>query len=148
MHPIAAIMNAGGYDFITLGNHDFNYGKEYLKKYLDNLNATCLCANVTDTTGELPIVPYQIKTMENGLKVGLLGFTTDFINRWERPENIENISITDTFEAVKKYYDIVKKQCDLIIGIYYGGFENNIESHKQLSTSTENRSYKICKKIL
>ena len=57
MHPIAAIMNAGGYDFITLGNHDFNYGKEYLKKYLDNLNATCLCANVTDTTGELPIVP-------------------------------------------------------------------------------------------
>ena len=50
-------MNAGGYDFITLGNHDFNYGKEYLKKYLDNLNATCLCANVTDTTGELPIVP-------------------------------------------------------------------------------------------
>ena len=48
LHPIAAIMNAGGYDFITLGNHDFNYGKEYLKKYLNNLNATCLCANVID----------------------------------------------------------------------------------------------------
>ena len=94
LHPIAAIMNAGGYDFITLGNHDFNYGREYLKKYLNNLNATCLCANVTDTTGELPIVPYKIKTMENGLKIGLLGFTTDFINRWERPENIENISIS------------------------------------------------------
>ena len=62
LHPIAAIMNAGGYDFITLGNHDFNYGKEYLKKYLNNLNATCLCANVIDTTGELPIVPYKIKT--------------------------------------------------------------------------------------
>ena len=147
LHPIAAIMNAGGYDFITLGNHDFNYGKEYLKKYLNNLNATCLCANVTDTTGELPIVPYKIKTMENGLKVGLLGFTTDFINRWERPENIENISITDTFEAVKKYYDIVKKQCDLIIGIYHGGFENDLESHKQLSTTTENIAYKICKEF-
>ena len=36
LHPIAAIMNAGGYDFITLGNHDFNYGREYLKKYLNN----------------------------------------------------------------------------------------------------------------
>ena len=34
VHPLATIMNAGGYDFITLGNHDFNYGKEYLKKYL------------------------------------------------------------------------------------------------------------------
>ena len=147
LHPIAAIMNAGGYDFITLGNHDFNYGREYLKKYLNNLNATCLCANVTDTTGELPIVPYKIKTMENGLKIGLLGFTTDFINRWERPENIENISITDTFDAVKKYYDIVKKQCDLIIGIYHGGFENDLESHKQLSTTTENIAYKICKEL-
>ena len=147
LHPIAAIMNAGGYDFITLGNHDFNYGREYLKKYLNNLNATCLCANVTDTTGELPIVPYKIKTMENGLKIGLLGFTTDFINRWERPENIENISITDTFDAVKKYYDIVKKQCDLIIGIYHGGFENDLESHKQLSTTTENIAYKICKEF-
>lgn len=81
VHPLATIMNAGGYDFITLGNHDFNYGKEYLKKYLNNLNATCLCANVVDKTNELPIFPYKIKTMENGLKVGIIGFTTDFINR-------------------------------------------------------------------
>ena len=38
--------------------------------------------------------------MANGLEVGILGITTDFINRWERPENIENINITDTFDAV------------------------------------------------
>ena len=94
VHPIATIFNEGQYDFVTLGNHDFNYGKKYLKKYLDNLNAKCVCANVIDNTGELPIQPYQIKTMANGLEVGILGITTDFINRWERPENIENINIT------------------------------------------------------
>ena len=102
VHPIATIFNEGQYDFVTLGNHDFNYGKKYLKKYLDNLNAKCVCANVIDNTGELPIQPYQIKTMANGLEVGILGITTDFINRWERPENIENINITDTFDAVAK----------------------------------------------
>ena len=42
---------------------------------------------------------------------------------------------------------IVKKQCDLIIGIYHGGFENDLESHKQLSTTTENIAYKICKEF-
>ena len=31
--------------------------------------------------------------MENGLKVGIIGFTTDFINRWERPENIKDIDM-------------------------------------------------------
>lgn len=147
IHPISTIMNVGGYDFITLGNHDFNYGKEYLKKYLDNLNAKCLCTNVIDKTNELPILPYKIKTMENGLKVGVMGFTTDFITRWERPENIENINIIDTFDSIKKYYDTVKEQCDVIIGVYHGGFEYDLESHKQLSTTKENIAYKICKEF-
>ena len=147
IHPIATIMNVGGYDFITLGNHDFNYGKEYLKKYLDNLNAKCLCTNVIDKTNELPILPYKIKTMENGLKVGVMGFTTDFITRWERPENIENIDIIDTFDSIKKYYYNVKEQCDILIGVYHGGFEYDLESHKQLSTTKENIAYKICKEF-
>lgn len=147
IHPISTIMTVGGYDFITLGNHDFNYGKEYLKKYLDNLNAKCLCTNVIDKTNELPILPYKIKTMENGLKVGVMGFTTDFITRWERPENIENIDIIDTFDSIKKYYDTVKEQCDILIGVYHGGFEYDLESHKQLSTTKENIAYKICKEF-
>ena len=147
IHPMATIMNAGGYDFITFGNLDFNYGKEYLKKYLDNLNANCLSTNVIDKTNELPILPYKIKTMENGLKVGVIGFTTDFITRWERPENIENIDIIDTFDSIKKHYDTVKEQCDVIVGVYHGGFEYDLESHKQLSTTKENIAYKICKEF-
>ena len=51
IHPIADIMNSAGYDFITLGNHDFNYGLLYLRKYLRTLNAKCLSANVVDKTG-------------------------------------------------------------------------------------------------
>lgn len=147
VHPIATIFNEGQYDFVTLGNHDFNYGKKYLNKYLNNLNAKCICANVIDNTGDLPIQPYQIKTMANGLKVGILGITTDFINRWERPENILGIDITDTFDAVVKYFDEVKSKCDLIIGIYHGGFENDLESHKLLSTTKENIAFKLCKEF-
>lgn len=53
-HPIAAMMNLAGYQFVTLGNHDFNYGVDALLDYLTNLDALCLCANIRDKEGRLP----------------------------------------------------------------------------------------------
>ncbi len=147
IHPIANIFNHGGLDYITLGNHDFNYGYNYLSKYLDNLNAKCLCCNVEDKTKNLDILPYDIKTMENGLNVGVIGFTTDFINMWERPENIENFSIEDTFSNVKINHDKIKDEVDVLIGIYHGGFEYDLESHNKLSSTKENIAYKISKEL-
>lgn len=144
IHPIADIMNAAGYDYITLGNHDFNYGLTYLNKYLHTLKAKCLCANIVDKTGQLPILPYDIKTLGNGLKVGIIGITTDFINRWERAENIENLTISNTYKAVSYYFDEVKSSCDVLIGIYHGGFEYDLETHKQLTKTSENIAYKLC----
>lgn len=52
-HPIAAMMNLAGYQFVTLGNHDFNYGVDALLDYLTNLDALCLCANIRDKEGRL-----------------------------------------------------------------------------------------------
>lgn len=147
VHPIATIFNEGGYDYITLGNHDFNYGYDYLKNYLCNLNAKCLCANVIDKTNELGILPYDIKTLENGLKVGIIGFTTDFINLWERTENLINFTINDTLSSIKPYYDELKNKVDVLIGIYHGGFENDLDSHKKLSSTKENIAYKICTEL-
>lgn len=147
VHPIATILNTSGYDYITLGNHDFNYGYDYLKKYLCNLNAKCLCANITDKTSELRILPYDIKTMENGLKVGLIGFTTDFINMWERSENLSNFTINDTFSSIKPHYEKIKDKVDILIGIYHGGFEHDLNSHKKLSSTKENIAYKICNEL-
>ena len=147
VHPIATIFNKAGYDYITLGNHDFNYGFDYLKKYLCNLDAKCLCANVDDKTNELGILPYDIKTLENGLKVGIIGFTTDFINIWERAENLANFTINDTISSIKPYYDELKGNVDVLIGVYHGGFEYDLESHKKLSETKENIAYKICNEL-
>ena len=47
----ARLLNLGGYDFITLGNHDFNYGKAEIERFLDALGAKCLCANVEGIRG-------------------------------------------------------------------------------------------------
>ena len=147
IHPIATIFNEGEYDYITLGNHDFNYGYDYLKKYLCNLDAKCLCANVIDKTNELGILRYDIKTLENGLKVGIIGFTTDFINIWERAENLTNFTVNDTISYIKPYYDELKDKVDILICIYHGGFEYDLDSHKKLSNTKENIAYKVCSEL-
>ena len=47
----ARLLNLGGYDFVTLGNHDFNYGKAEIERYLRELDAVCLCANIGGIAG-------------------------------------------------------------------------------------------------
>lgn len=147
IHPIATIMNAAGYDYVTFGNHEFNYGYDYLKSYINALNGKCLCANIQDKTGQMNILPYDIKVMENGLKVGVLGFTTDFITRWERECNIENFIISDVFSSIKAHYETLKEKTDVVIGIYHGGFEYDLVTQKCLSETKENIAYKICKEL-
>ncbi|MCC5908895.1 MAG: bifunctional metallophosphatase/5'-nucleotidase [Clostridiaceae bacterium] len=144
-HPMAEVMNEVGYDYITLGNHDFNYGYDYLKKYVNNLNAKCLCANVTDISNGIPILSYDIKQMANGLTVGVIGFTTDFIPVWEKEEHLTNFQITDAHSSIKDAYEKLKEEVDLLVGIYHGGFEYDLENHKKLSDTSENIAYAICK---
>ena len=148
VHPLANLMNNIGYDYITLGNHDFNYGEDYLKSYLDNIDATCLCANVKHIPEELKVLPYDIKTMANGLKVGLIGFTTEFINTWEKEENLLNFQITKPYELVKDLTNTLKNQVDILIGIYHGGFEKDIHTGELLGKDTgENEAYKIAENL-
>ena len=95
---IAEVMNIGGYDFVTLGNHDFNYGKNAVETYLSALHATCLCANVKGIHG---VEETAVVTLENGLRVGITGVVTHFVNLWEKPENLAGITVTDAFEGAK-----------------------------------------------
>ena len=69
---IAQMVNDCGYDFYTLGNHDFNYGQEYQAIYRNNHKGTCVCENVLDSDGNI-LYPHVIHTMKNGVKVGLVG---------------------------------------------------------------------------
>ena len=143
--PIARAMNERGYDYVTLGNHDFNYGRENLSRYLRELNARCLCANVDDLHGELPILPCAVHTLENGLRVGLVGLVTDWINRWEKPENLEGFAVASPLRRAKKA--VASMDCDILIGIYHGGIERDPETGKLLSSTDENIACRLCEEI-
>ena len=134
-------------DYYTLGNHDFNYGYEYLKTYIENMKGKLVCANVKDKLGNIKIDPYAIKEID-GYKIGFAGIVTDWVNLWEREENIKNFEIKDAFEEAKKVLEELKREkTDLNILIYHGGYEIDLESGEKLSETTENVGGKIAKEL-
>ncbi len=143
--PIAGAMNDRGYDYVTLGNHDFNNGYDYLKRHLDALNARCLCANVVDLRGDLPIAAAAVHTLGNGLRVGLVGIVTNWVNRWEKPENLTELRVDDPFEAARKA--IADMDADVIVGIYHGGVEKDLSTGRLLSRTDENIACRLCEEL-
>ncbi len=145
--PMAREMNEAGYDYVTLGNHDFNYGYDTMAQYLKTLRARCLCANVHDRSGRLPIAGYTVHTLQNGLRVGLVGIVTDWVKHWETPENLQNFEITEPFEAAWEAVEALKGKADVLIGIYHGGLEKDPDTGKILSTTNENIACRLCEEL-
>lgn len=146
-HAIADVFNAGGYDAVTLGNHDFNFGYEYLEHHLNALNARCICANVRDRKGRLGVISSQVFTMENGLRLGVTGVVTDFVNVWEQPEHMRDLEVTEAFSAAERELECLKAISDVTVCIYHGGYECDLETGDLLSESGENVGCRILREL-
>ena len=141
----ADVMNLAGYDFVTLGNHDFNYGRETLERFISSLDAVCLCANIKGVKG---VEETAVVTLENGLRVGLTGITSHFVTEWEKKENLEGITVLDAFSAAKTALEKLHgEKVDITLCIYHGGYENDLSTGRLLSDSGENQGYRICKEL-
>ena len=141
----AKLMNLAGYRFITLGNHDFNYGVKELERYLEALDADCLCANVSGLRGAKRCA---VVTLGNGLRVGLTAVTSQFVPNWEKPGNIAGLTFADAFETARDVLAELRKQkVDITLCIYHGGFENDVHTGKPLSKTLENEGYRMCREL-
>ena len=142
----AEMMNCCGYDYVTLGNHDFNFGMPYLESYLNALHGHCVCENVRGEDGSSRF-PARVHVLENGLRVGIVGIVTDYVNVWERPEHLAGISITDPVEAARSALKSLRNQADLTVCVYHGGFERDLVSGRVLSATRENAAYRLCQEL-
>ena len=146
-HPCvpAKLMNLAGVQFVTLGNHDFNYGVKPLREYLAALDAVCLCANVE---GIPEVRKTALVTLENGLRVGLTGILTPYTPRWERPENLTGIRVLDSVSAAREALRELKAHgAEITVCIAHCGFERDPITGKPLSNPEENQGYQICREL-
>lgn len=117
-------MEAMGFDVYVLGNHEFNYGLDYLQTAYAPLKDKLLNANIEG----LPFgsKPYGIFTY-GSCRIACIGLTTAFIPNWEQEQNIKGLKFHDPVEAYGYYEAELKKQADFIIVCYHGGFEKTVD---------------------
>lgn len=64
----------------SLGNHEFDFGPEFLFPYLDKKNSVNLAANLRSEKGEMNFLDKQkasqIYSFPNGIKIGVIGLST------------------------------------------------------------------------
>ena len=123
-----AMMNAAGYDIVTLGNHEFDFGYQQLKQNLNSAKFSVICANVyLDETGETIYEPTKIIETKSGLKLGFFGMETPETATKVNPALITEISFStfdDLYASAQLAVDSLKEQeADLIIGLCHLGVD-------------------------
>lgn len=126
-HPMFAAYNKIGYDAIELGNHEFNFGLDYLRKAIGR-NKNVLGANVIDDkTGRTwdGVRPYIMKTVKidgEKVKVGIIGTDTPAVPNFEDPSHFAGVHFESQVPVMQKYVKELKaKGADIIIGVTHSG---------------------------
>ena len=129
-----AMMNAAGYDVITLGNHEFDYGYAQLMENLSAAEFTVVCANVlVRETGKPILDGHTVVTTEGGLKLGFFGLETPETATKVNPGLIREITFTygeDLYTTAQAEIDALKEEgADLVIGLVHLGVDVESESN-------------------
>ena len=103
------LMNMAGYDAVALGNHEFDYGFEALKKNMESAGFPVLAANVK-YNGELAFDDAAVFTTPGGTKIGVFGLDTPETATKAHPGKIAGV----TFAGGEELYKIAQEQVDLL----------------------------------
>lgn len=142
--PVADVFNALHVQYVTPGNHDFNFGLSPLLSFQNAFQGKVICANIYKD-GKPFFTPYVIHEI-GGIRIALIGLTTEYIPVWERKENIEGLEFKDAVEVttllIREHH--LKEVSDLIVVMYHGGYEQNITTHEHYGKITaENKGYQL-----
>lgn len=128
-YPIIELMNTVGFTIGTIGNHEFDYGQETLKKRIDQAHFPLISANIksADPNGVNPS-PYKILTLKNGLKIAFTGVIQ--LNEAGMPDShpskLQGIVFTDGMQKITEYLHL-RDSCNIFIGLTHLGFETDVE---------------------
>ncbi len=126
-HPMIHMMNTIGYDAGTLGNHEFNYGLDYLFETMAQTAFPIVNSNVRTSDGDYIFSPYTVinKTFDDGktVKVGVIGVVPEQILVWDKPHLNGRIVVDDMYESAKHWAGQLHNKCDIIICLCHSGFD-------------------------
>nr|WP_276583033.1 bifunctional 2',3'-cyclic-nucleotide 2'-phosphodiesterase/3'-nucleotidase [Morganella morganii] len=143
-HPAHKLMNTMGYTVGNFGNHEFNFGLDYLKKAIAGADFPYVNANIIDEkTGKNLFTPYIIVDTpvkdrdgkEHVIKIGYIGFVPPQILIWDKANLEGKVRVNDITETAKKFVPQMKAEgADLIVAIPHSGFSQ--EPYKAMAENS------------
>jgi len=139
IHPAYQVMNQLGYDAANIGNHEFNYGLDFLRRSLKGANFPYVNANIYVDDKERDseqathaFTPYVLLDRQlvdaqgktHSIRVGVIGFAPPQIMQWDKGNLEGKVIARDVLETAKKYVPLMRAQgAQLVIAIPHAGFE-------------------------
>lgn len=129
-HPIIAAMNALPYLCGALGNHEFNYGLEFLETGLVKAEFPMVCANVTRVGGEPLVDPWRLFEQEfedeagarHLVKIGVIGFAPPQIMQWDKANLEGRLVAGDIVDAASRHLpDLLAAGPDIVVALCHSG---------------------------
>ena len=137
------LMNMAGYDAVALGNHEFDYGFEALKKNMESAQFPVLAANVK-YNGELAFDDAAVFTAPGGTKIGVFGLDTPETATKAHPGKIQGVTFAggeEMYAIAQEMVDMLKNEgCNYIICLGHLGIDDE-------TALTKNRSIDLLEKV-
>lgn len=129
---IMAQLARAGYDAMTVGNLDFKYGRENLRRLNEaSPNLALLGANVVDANGIPFLTPYRI-FQRNGLRIGVVGAIEQRLEKTILPGHLGGLHFAPLHERLQQAVQVLRPQCDLIVALNHAGFYENLELARRI----------------
>ncbi|MFI7401727.1 bifunctional metallophosphatase/5'-nucleotidase [Streptomyces sp. NPDC049541] len=151
-HPMAVAMNHMRYDAAALGNHEFNYGIETLRKFEKQCHFPLLGANALDAKTLRPAFhPYTVKRIcvpgAPDIKVGILGLTNPGIALWDKDNVSGKMVFPGLVEQAKKYVPRLRALgCDVVFLTDHSGLDGST-SYGDALPYVENASNLVAEQV-
>ena len=147
-HPMYAALQALGFEAGTLGNHEFNYGLDYLNRVIETAGMPLVNANVLDpATGKFIYQPYKIieKTFTDTqgrlttVKIGVTGIVPPQILNWDKANLEGKVVVRDSVEAIRDIIPEMRKAgADITLVLSHSGIGDD-----KYEKGEENEGYQI-----
>jgi 2',3'-cyclic-nucleotide 2'-phosphodiesterase / 3'-nucleotidase len=156
VHPVIRAMNLMNYDAQTVGNHEFNYGLDFMNETLNDAKHPIVNANVYDAATNKPYFnngkQFEILTREvedadgekHTIKVGVTGFVPPDIMKWDAKHLEGKLVVKDIIESANEVIPQMKAAgADVIVVLAHSGIADYDQNGqlKQYATGAENAGY-------
>lgn len=147
VHPVIKAMNALDYACATIGNHEFNYGLDFLLQAVDKSNFPFVCANLTTgaladepTADALHLQPYamldrQVVDTAGGkhtVRIGLIGFVPPQVMMWDAKNLEGRAMVRDIIETAQAWVPRMRAAgADIVIALSHSGIAAGDEPGKE-----------------